>query len=63
MMDMITWEVIGERSIQIYLKANLGNINRYTTITCTLYPTAPLYNIIIIFDTVLTQKRICKRER
>ena len=26
-------------------------------------PTAPLYNIIIIFDTVLRQKRICKRER
>ena len=30
----------------------------------TLYPTAPLYNnnIIIIFDTVLRQKRIFKRE-
>ena len=28
-----------------------------------LYPTAPRYNIIIIFDTVLRQKRICKRER
>ncbi len=28
----------------------------------TLYPTAPLYNIIIIFDTVLRQKRMCKRE-
>ena len=29
---------------------------RYTPIT--LYPTAPLYNIIIIFDTVLRQKGI-----
>ena len=30
---------------------NIVNIHRYTPIT--LYPTAPLYNIIIIFDTVL----------
>ena len=34
-------------------------IRRYTPITS--YPTVPLYNIIIIFDTVLRQKRICKR--
>ena len=40
---------------------NLANIHLYTPIT--LYPTAPLYIIIIIFDTVLRQKRICKRER
>ena len=39
-----------------------GNIHRYTPIT--LYPTVSLYNnIIIIFDTVLRQKRICKCER
>ena len=45
-----------------YLKLNLRvNIHRYTPIT--LYPTAPLYDIIIIFDTVLRQKRICKREK
>ena len=37
------------------------NIHRYTPIT--LYPTAPLYDIIIIFDTVLRQKRICEREK
>ena len=35
----------------------------YTHQTFTLYPTAPLYDIIIIFDTVLRQKQICKRER
>ena len=29
----------------------------------TLYPTAPLYNIIIIFDTVLRQKGNLEREK
>ena len=32
----------------------MGNIQRYTPVT--LYPKAPLYNIIIIVDTVLKQK-------
>ena len=39
---------------------NLGDIQRYTQIA--LYPTASLCNIIIIFDTVLTQKRNVEHE-
>ena len=38
-----------------------GNIQRYTPIT--LYPTAPLYNIIIIYDTILRQKQNVKHEK
>ena len=34
---------------------------RYTPIT--LYPTAPLYNVIIIYDTILRQKRNFKYEK
>ena len=33
----------------------------YTPIT--LYPTAPLYNIIIIYDTILRQRRHFKHEK
>ena len=40
---------------------NLGNIQRYTSIT--LYPTLPLYTIIIIFDTVLRQKGNLEHEK
>ena len=40
---------------------NVGNIQRYTPDT--LYPKAPLYNIIIIVDTVLRQKRKFKHEK
>ena len=39
---------------------NLGNIHRYPPIT--LYPTLPFYNIIIIFDTVVTHKRNIEHE-
>ena len=39
----------------------IGNIQRYTPITS--YPTAPLYNIIIIYDTILRQKRNLKHEK
>ena len=35
-------------------------MERYTPIT--LYPTLPFYNIIIIFDTVVTQKRNIEHE-
>ena len=50
------------KHIECNFKANiLGNIQRYTPIT--LYPTAPLYNIIIIFDTILRQKRDYKHEK
>ena len=38
------------------IKAKLLEIQRYTLIT--LHPKAPLYNIIIIVDTVLRQKEI-----
>ena len=44
--------------ICVYIK---GNIHRYTPIT--LYPTLPFYNIIIIFDTVVTQKRNIEHEK
>ena len=40
---------------------HLGNIQRYTPIT--LYTTLPFYNIIIIFDTVVTQKRNIEHEK
>ena len=36
-----------------HFKLKFRNIQRYTPIA--LYPTAPLYNIIIIFDKVLRQ--------
>ena len=52
------------RFLDIPFKAKILSISiDYTPIT--LYPTAPLYNIIIIIllDTVLRQKRIGKRER
>ena len=44
-------------------KANfyLGNIQRCRPIAC--YTTAPLYNIIIIFDTAATQKQNFKHEK
>ena len=48
-------------SLWILRRAVSVEWKRYTPIT--LYPTAPLYDIIIIFDTVLRQKRICKREK
>ena len=41
-------------SIQLWQEQNVGNIQRYTPII--LYPTASLYNIIVLFDTVLRQK-------
>ena len=39
--------------LYVYSSKNLGNIHRYTPII--LYPTAQLYNIIIILDTVLSR--------
>ena len=45
----------------VALKLKLENIHRYTPIT--LYPTLPFYNIIIIFDTVVTQKRNIEHEK
>ena len=39
----------------------LGYILRYTPIE--LYPTAPLYNIITVYYTILRQKRHFKHER
>ncbi len=47
--------------IVLGLKLNVGNIQRYTLVT--LYPKAPLSNIIIIGDTVLRQKRNFKHEK
>ena len=44
----------------IIIKA-FGNIQRYTPIT--LHPKAPLYNIIIIVHTILSQKQNFKREK
>ena len=45
-----------------FLKSyNLGNTQRCTPIAC--YTTAPLYNIIIIFDTAVMQRRIFKHEK
>ena len=52
------WEM--KTKYEAYLKLNLGSIQRYTPIT--LNPTAPCYNIIKIFDTVLRQKRNFKHE-
>ncbi len=49
-----------ERSF-LALKANVGTILRHTPVT--LYPKAPLYNTIIIVDTVLRQKRNFKHEK
>ena len=40
---------------------NLGNIQRCTSTAC--YTAAPLYNIIIIFNTVVTQKPHFKHEK
>ena len=45
----------------MHLNRVVGNIHRYTPIT--LYPTLPFYNIIIIFDTVVTQKRNIEHEK
>ena len=42
------------------LKLTLGNMQRYTPIR--IYPTAPLYNIII-YDTILRQERHFKHEK
>ena len=45
-------------------RANLGNIQRCTSIACNATPlTAPLYNIIITFDTVVRQKRNFENEK
>ena len=43
------------------LSEHLGNIQRYTPITC--YTTTQLYNIVIIFYTVLKQKWDIQHER
>ena len=47
-------------SVRVKAK-HVVNIKRYTPIAC--YTTAPLYNIIIIFGTVVRQKRNFKHEK
>ena len=50
------------KSLLYDVKAEINpHIQRYTPITC--YTTAPRYNIIIMFDTVVRQKRNFKHER
>ena len=49
------------RGKELKLKFRKYPSNRYTPIT--LYPTLPFYNIIIIFDTVVTQKRNIEHEK
>ena len=46
-------EIEANAVLRLTLLLHLGNIQRYTPIK--LYPTAPLYNIIIIYDTILRQ--------
>ena len=49
------------QTTEMGMDGNVGNIQRYTQVT--LYPKAPLYNIIIIVDTVLRQKRNFKTRK
>ena len=47
-------------STEMVKAKNVGNIQRYTSIT--LCPTAPLYNLIIIFYTVLLGRNEIKKK-
>ena len=51
---VMTKIVTSMRTNNYGIYVHLGNIQRYIPIT--LYPSAPLYNIIIMFDTVRRKK-------